>query len=384
MDPYPEKLNRRIEAAVLFLIVILITLLHYSKVAGSNALIHEISQRLYYIPIVYAAYRFGLRGSILISFVSGVIYLLHISMHALDSEKVVINQYAEVLMFQVVGIVTGLFAQAERKQRQRFEKSSADLAAAYKELKSTVHLLMRTARLKSLGELAATIAHEIRNPLGAIKGAVEIIEEDIPSTSPRREFVTVIKREVDRLNKLVVEFLNFAKPRLPEKVSSDLNEIIRSVVNFITPQAAKKSIRLVTQLDERLLPLLVDAEQIRQILLNLILNAIEATPQGGNIEILSGQDERFVRISVRDYGTGIEPERRERIFDPFFSTKQDGTGLGLSIAYQFVKQHGGEIELVEQNGPGSLFVLRLPLFVEEKELSEIGSLIDESAEVKKP
>jgi two-component system, NtrC family, sensor histidine kinase HydH len=140
MDPYPEKLSRSIEAAALVSFVILITLLHYSTAAGSNALIHEISQRLYYIPIVYAAYRFGFSGSIVISLLSGVIYLLHISAHTLDAEKIVINQYAEALMFQLVGIVTGLFAHAERKQRQRFEKASADLAAAYKELKDTVNL----------------------------------------------------------------------------------------------------------------------------------------------------------------------------------------------------------------------------------------------------
>ncbi len=346
---------------MLILSIALITLLHYHTTAGGHFLLHEISQRLYYIPIVYAAYAFGVRGGLAMSLLSGAIYMLHISEHGNDPQSAILNQYAEIFMFQVVGVVTGVLARAERRQRQRFEKASADLAAAYQELKNTVNLLIRADRLKSVGEVAAAIVHEVRNPLGAIKGAAQIIEKEIPPDSPRHRFISIIEEEVDRLNKLVSEFLSFARPRQPEKTLYDLNKLIESVVTFTSKEATKNGVRLVPRLDERLPAVRVDAEQIRQVLLNLILNAIHAMPDGGIVEVCSRHAGEAVELSVRDNGTGIEPAVRDKIFDPFFTTKPEGSGLGLSVAYGLVKQHNGEIELVEVEGRGSLFVVRLPL-----------------------
>lgn len=361
MSDKSKKLNRVASALALVLSVALITLLHYHTTAAGNFLLHEISQRLYYVPIVYAAYSFGVRGSVAISLLSGAVYLLHISEHGSDSQAAILNQYAEVLMFQVVGVVTGLLARAERRQRQRFEKASADLAAAYQELRNTVGLLIRADRLKSLGELAAAIVHEIKNPLSAIKGAAQIIEKEIPAESPRRGFVTIIEEEVDRLNRLVGEFLNFARPRQPVKMSSDLNQLIRTVVAFTSKEAEKSSVRLAANLDEDLPSALFDAEQIKQVLLNLIINAVHATPQGGVVEVGSRRAGECAELTVRDYGVGVEPGIRGRIFDPFFTTKPEGSGLGLSVAHQLIKQHEGEIELADVDGPGSLFVVRLPV-----------------------
>lgn len=349
---------------LLGLSVVLITLMHYQTTAGGNFLLHEISQRLYYVPIVYAAYAFGLRGSLGISLLSGAVYLMHISEHGHDPQAAILNQYAEVFMFQVVGIITGLLAGAERRQRRRFEKASGDLAAAYQELRDTVNLLIRADRLKSVGEVAAAIVHEIRNPLSAIKGAAQIIEKEIPQDSPRRRFVAVIEEEVDRLNKLVTEFLTFARPRQPEKRPSDLNQLIESIITFTSKEATKRGVRLVPQLDEHLPAVEVDAEQIRQVLLNLILNAIHAMSQGGVVEVCSKRVGESVELSVRDYGTGIDPGIRDKIFDPFFTTKPEGTGLGLSVAYGLIKQHDGQIELGDVEGPGSLFIVRLPISTE--------------------
>ncbi|HWP44244.1 MAG TPA: ATP-binding protein [Blastocatellia bacterium] len=364
MSDKSKKLNRLASALALVLSVVLITLLHYHTTAAGNFLLHEISQRLYYVPIVYAAYSFGVRGSVATSLLSGAVYLLHISEHESDTQAAILNQYAEVLMFQVVAVVTGVLARAERRQRRRFEKASADLAAAYQELRDTVGLLIRADRLKSVGELAAAIVHEIKNPLSAIKGAAQIIEKEIPAESPRRAFVTIIEDEVDRLNRLVGEFLNFAKPRQPVKMPSDLNQLIKSVVAFTSKEAEKSGVRLVPNLDEELPSALVDSEQVKQVLLNLIINAVHATPQGGVVEVGSRRGGEFAELTVRDYGSGVETGIRGRIFDPFFTTKPEGSGLGLSVACQLTKQHGGEIELVDVDGPGSLFVVRLPLSAE--------------------
>ncbi|MBL8197206.1 MAG: DUF4118 domain-containing protein [Blastocatellia bacterium] len=356
-----QPFNRIDEAIILIFIVIMITLLHYSTISNESILLHEISQRLYYIPIVYSAYRFGLVGSLLFSLLSGIIYLFHITQHQTSSATTILNQYAEVIMFLVVGVTTGFFADAERQQRQRFEKASEELAKAYQELRNTVDLLVRSARLKSLGELAATIAHEIRNPLSSIKGSIEIVSEEIPLTSPRREFITIIEKEVERLNHLVEDFLKFAKPRPPEKIPANVNELIDSIVKFLSPQAKKRNVKIDTLLEDSLTLIPLDTEQIRQVLLNLILNAIEAMPAGGKVEISSSIKGEFLEISVRDHGTGISLETQQKIFEPFFTTKTDGSGLGLFVAYQLVKQHNGEIELVSASETGSLFLVKLPI-----------------------
>jgi two-component system, NtrC family, sensor histidine kinase HydH len=349
------------EAIILVFVVIMITLLHYSTISNESILLHEISQRLYYIPIVYSAYRFGLTGSLLFSLLSGIIYLLHIAQHQTSSATTILNQYAEVIMFLAVGVATGFFADAERQQRQRFEKASEELAKAYQELRNTVDLLVRSARLKSLGELAATIAHEIRNPLNSIKGSIEIVSEEIAPNSPRREFILIMEKEVERLNNLVEDFLKFAKPRPPEKVATNVNEIIDSVVKFLSPQAKKRNVKLDIQLASELPSIPLDPEQIRQVLLNLILNAIQSMPEGGNVELSSSIAKDYLEISIRDYGTGISSDNQQKIFEPFFTTKTDGSGLGLFVAYQLVKQHNGEIEVANTSENGSLFVIKLSL-----------------------
>jgi signal transduction histidine kinase len=205
------------------------------------------------------------------------------------------------------------------------------------------------------------MAHEVRNPLSAIRGAVDIIAKEISPDSPRHKFVGVIEEEVDRLNRLVGEFLSFAKPRQPERTPTDLIELVESVVTFTSNEADKCGVRLVTRLDERLEAVPVDREQIRQVLLNLIINAIHAMPEGGTVEVGTSLGSASVELWVRDYGVGIEPAARDKIFDPFFTTKQQGSGLGLSIAYQIVKQHDGEIEVRDVDGAGALFVIRLPI-----------------------
>lgn len=353
----PKKTD---EAVALAVVIALITLLHYATSNGKLELLHEISQRLYYIPIVYAAYRYGLKGSLFFAALSGIVHFVHISEHQFVSEATLVNQYAEVLMFAAVAIVAGYYAETEKQLRQNYEQTSAKLERANSELRETMELLVRAERLKSLGELSAAIAHEIRNPLGSIKGAVEILSPEIPASSPKREFVEVIEREADRLNRLVTDFLKYARPRPQEALPTDLNALVESTLRFISTQADKRRLELVNDLDPSVGMVVVDPEQIRQVLLNLLLNALQASPEGGRVEVRSRISGESVEVEVRDYGCGIPAEQRARVFDPFFTTRKDGSGLGLSIAYQIARQHGGELQL-GQVTPGTAMILRLPL-----------------------
>ncbi len=355
-----KLLRQADEAVALAVAIALIAVLHYASGREQHELLHEISQRLYYIPIVYAAYRYGLKGSLLCAGLSGLVHLVHISEHQFASEATLVNQYAEVLMFTSVAIVTGYYAETEKRLRQNYKQASAKLERANQELRETMELLIQAERLKSLGELSAAVAHEIRNPLGSIKGALEILAPEIPLSSPKREFVEVIERETDRLNRLVTDFLKYARPRPPDAVPTDLNALVESTLRLVSIQAGKRRLKLVSTLYPHPVQVVADPEQIRQVILNLLLNAFQASYEGGCVEVSSRVSGENAEIEVRDYGSGIPTEQRERVFDPFFTTRKDGSGLGLSIAYQIARQHGGELRL-GQISPGTAITLRLPL-----------------------
>ena len=223
--------------------IIIITLLHYST-STQYLLLHEIYQRLYYIPIIYAAYSYGLRGGLAASALSALIYIPHIAQHSDHQDVYAINQFAEMILFQVVGAVTGLLAGAERRERQRYEQTAAELQRAYDELRSTVDQLLLADRHSSLGRMSAAIVHEIRNPLGAIRGAAEALEAAVPRDHEKAEFLAIIEREVEQLNGLVGEFLQFARPRSPELLLTPPREIIESVVKLTGKQAAQSLVQI--------------------------------------------------------------------------------------------------------------------------------------------
>lgn len=339
--------------------IIVITLLHY-KTSTHYLLLHEIYQRLYYIPIIYAAYSYGLRGGLAAAILSTLIYLPHLAQHA-DNRVYAINQYAETVLFLVVGVVTGLLAGKERRERQRYEQTAAELQRAYDELRSTVDQLLLADRHASLGQMSAAIVHEIRNPLGAIRGAAEALESIVPREHERAEFLTIIKHEVERLNGLVADFLNFARPRSSELLPTPPGEIVEAVAKLVNKQAEQASVKIILDVADPLPLVLLDAEQMKQVLLNLILNAIEAMPDGGQLTISARQDSQEFLLAVRDTGKGIDPTVREKLFSPFVTTKTRGTGLGLAIAHRLVTQHGGRIEAVNGENGGALVQVRLPL-----------------------
>ncbi|MGK5091550.1 ATP-binding protein [Deltaproteobacteria bacterium TL4] len=359
-----NKQKYRLHLILLTLSVCGITVCHAQTNIGSSPLPHEILQRSYYIPIIYAAYRYGIKISLCTSLFTGLIYFLNAPEHVKNSYFLQMNQYAEILMFQVMGITTGLFADSEKKQRRHAEKNAQELKTAYEELQNTLEMLTHTARLKTLGELSASIAHEIRNPLNAIKGAVEIVSEAVPKENPRHEFIGIIQQEVKRLDTLLSNFLSYARPQVPRKIPTNLNDLVSSVVHFTGTQAYKSGIRIETQLEANLPSVWVDPEQIKQVILNLVINAIQAQPQGGRLDIKSVYDvgQQVVKLQFQDDGTGIPDEVRTKIFEPFFTTKIQGTGLGLAIASQLLKQHDGVLELIEtKKGNGSLFVIQIPV-----------------------
>ncbi|HCA57115.1 MAG TPA: hypothetical protein DEP46_03920 [Blastocatellia bacterium] len=345
-------------------VIILITVLHFLT-PTDRVVWHEIYQRIYYLPIIAAALIFGLRGGLAASLFTTIVYSPHIYMHWQHGHfDYAINQYAEIVIFNLVGGIMGALGDRLRKSRERAERNAEEKRKAYEELQSTFQQLLQAEKLTSLGELSAGIVHEVRNPLASIRGAIEILEDELKVDSPRREFVGLAKGEIDRLDRLVGEFLRFARPNEPSKMPTNPNDIVNAIADLIENQASSQSVDVVRDLQTDLSLILVDAEQIKQVVLNLAINGLQAMSHlnVANKTLLFKTFElgdNFV-IEVEDTGAGIDEENLSKIFDPFYTTKDKGIGLGLSIAHKIATQHGGHL-MAKRSSSVTTFVLTIPI-----------------------
>ena len=327
--------------------------LHYFT-PPSLILWHNLFQRLYYLPIIYAAIYFGWRGGLAASTVSAVCYIphiLHAWHHMLDYAM---NQYAEIIVFFLVGTVTGVLADKGMRQRR-------ELAALNRELQDSFEQIKRADRLAAIGQLSASLAHEIRNPLASIDGATNLIESEQTPQEMRKASLAIIRKEVQRLNRLLTNLLDFARPRKPEFQTVHADRLIDGIIALAGHSAEQKGITLHKDVSATVPPFECDPEQIKQVILNLVINALQAMTGSGEITLAARQLDSSVVISVRDQGPGINDEDLDKIFNPFYTTKDEGTGLGLSVVYQIVNQHGGVVTAVRNPEGGMTFSLTIPL-----------------------
>ena len=327
--------------------------LHYFT-SPSLILWHNLFQRLYYLPIIYAAIYFGWRGGLVASTASAVCYIphiLHAWHHMLDYAM---NQYAEIIVFFLVGTVTGVLA--DRGMRQRRE-----LAALNRELQDSVEQIKRADRLSAIGQLSASLAHEIRNPLASIDGATNLIESEHTPRETRIASLAIIRKEVQRLNRLLTNLLDFARPRKPEFQAVHADRLIDAIIALAGHSAQQKGIVIRKDVPTGVPAFECDQEQMKQVLLNLAINAVQAMTESGEIVLAARQHETSVVVSVRDQGPGINDEDLDKIFNPFYTTKDAGTGLGLSVVYQIVNQHGGVVAADRNPEGGMTFSVAIPL-----------------------
>lgn len=340
--------------------ILLVTALHFLT-PTDQIVWHEIYQRLYYIPIIAAALLFGLRGGLAASVFTTIVYSPHVYLHWQHGHfDYSINQYAEIVIFNLVGGIMGALGDRLRRAREWAEQNAKQRREAYNELQRTFQQLLQAEKLSSLGELSAGIVHEVRNPLASIKGAVEILEDELAPDSPRAEFAELAIREIERLDTMVGEFLRFARPATPSIQPNDINRIVESVAVLIENQAASNGILIEKDLNYNIPQLSLDAEQIRQALLNLAINALHAVNEGGRIGFKTDIKDSSCIVAVEDSGEGISNEYLPKVFDPFFTTKEKGVGLGLSIAHRIINLHRGRLT-VRQTDAGTVFEIRLPL-----------------------
>jgi signal transduction histidine kinase len=244
---------------------------------------------------------------------------------------------------------------------RNFNRMVEQLRENREEIERLHHTQMSRAEyLATLGELATGLAHEIRNPLAGIAGVIDIVGRDLPATSPARAVVKDVRQEIARINRIVADLLETARPRPPQIRLSDLNTTVEHAVMLARQQVLSKPIKIELQKADKLHEVEHDSDQIHQVLLNLLLNAVQAIDGAGTIRVELLPDREEAEVVVTDSGRGIPPEHLQDIFRPFYTTKGNGTGLGLSLARRIVEEHHGRIEVMSIVGKGSKFVVRLP------------------------
>ena len=223
--------------------------------------------------------------------------------------------------------------------------------------------LARVDRLASVGEMAAGLAHEIRNPLAGISGAIQVITGDFDPQDPKREISSEILKQIERMNNIIKDILAYSRPSSPQLKIADLHETVDNALALSSPAAIKNKVKIERDYSPSLPEISFDPGQIQQVFLNIFLNAVQAMPEGGNLKVKTEfrEDnwEKQIKVEVEDNGPGVSPEVLKKIFKPFFSTKHKGTGLGLSVVHTIIEQHSGSIFARSEEGKGTVFTITL-------------------------
>lgn len=321
---------------------------------------HTIFQRFYYLPIIVAAIQFGWRGGLLAAVVAAVVcYVPHILMwHQYAGYSA--SQYGDIVLFHIVGVVTGVLADAERKKRNELHVRADQLERAYEELKNTSELVKRADRLSAVGRLSTSLAEEIQSPLATIERSVDAMERPVSQHESVLLFES-IKRECRAVTRLLSNLHRLATPRPPSLGSVDVSKVILAVGEQVRSSASDRGILLRCESATGLPRIECDAEQLEQVLLTLAFNSVQAMSYGGEIVMAARRLGAEILIQVRDERGETASEELEGMFEAPGDPKADHPGLGLSIAEQIIEQHKGFIAVERNDGKGATFSVFLPL-----------------------
>lgn len=229
------------------------------------------------------------------------------------------------------------------------------------EVRALTDQLIRADRLAAMGELTAGVAHEVRNPLGIIRASVQLLEEARAEPQRMAEATRVMKQEIDRLDRVIKALLDFGRPSAPTLRPTNVEDVVADVVLFTRQFAVQSNVEIDTEYATALPLVSADPDQLKQVFVNLVSNAVQAMESsGGTIRIRVWDDDTFVFVSVIDTGPGMPDGVLDKVFDPFYSTRDSGTGLGLTIVHRIIDQHGGRIEVASESGEGTTFTVALP------------------------
>ena len=332
---------------------------------GQGELVNDVFQDDRYLPV--KGWQAGSEISVAIRDATKVLGIIDVE----SSSRNAFTQNDFLALESLAGILATVITSADQYQRlqdtiYQLRDTEMELNARIEAQRLAENRLVQAAKLAAVGEMAAAIAHELNNPLTSVTGFAELVMDDIPEESPLRPDMDLVIREARRARDVVRRLLDFARQSESTHAKTSLNKVVEDIIALSRHLIHTNGVELILQLQDNLPWVLMDENQMKQVLLNLVHNALQAMPEGGQMEISTAEAQKLgrdgVMVSVKDNGMGITAENQTRIFEPFFTTKADrgGTGLGLSVTYGIVSEHGGEIELISEPGKGSLFKVWLP------------------------
>ncbi len=347
-------------------VIVIIGILHYVT-PGYMILYHDTYRRLSYFPIAIGAIIYGLPGGITLAILSCLSFIPHLFMFWAQGPEAYYSELSEILFYMAAGVVIGLISSRENLLRKR-------LASSYKRLhKQAIRLvkaekqLGHSQQLSMLGHVSASLAHEIRNPLASIKGAAEILADEVPKGHAKHEFIEIMRSEISRLNSSVDDVLKYCRgQQVTDKIKLEpIGNIINRVLSLVGDKINEKQITIINNgenknKDQEIEDFMADNTAMIQVLLNILLNAIDAVDKHGKIIINHSHENGGYRIDISDNGPGIEESIKKDLFEPFVTFKDGGTGLGLSITKKLIKSFGGDINLAESDSGGAKFIIHLP------------------------
>lgn len=329
----------RVRILVIVLVVATITFFHYSTELETHRY-HIFYQGLYFVPILLSGLWFGLRGGLVASLSITILYLPFTIVHWTAFSAEDINSLLEMMLYNLVAVVLGILRDREKKEQLRLSEAE---------------------NLAAIGKAASCLAHDMKTPLIAIGGFSRSIKRSLKSDEKDREKLDIIIQEAQRLENMIREMLDFSRPLELHASTQDIQPIIKESLEVVRDLAGEKKVELQARSAQGLPPCPFEAMRIRQVLINLLSNAVEASPEGGIVSISTFQKGKRLFLEVSDQGCGIPADKRREVFLPFFSTKKSGTGLGLTIVKKIVEAHRGQVEILDNSENGTIFRIVLPL-----------------------
>jgi two-component system sensor histidine kinase HydH len=343
--------------AVIGIILAILTSFHFTTDAHAVG-IHDLLFKATFIPLILAGLWFKPRVALIWSALTSAVYLFHVfgdlSGHGHD-----VLWLGDIVLYNVVTVVTSVLSQRRTAALSQARRHSHELEENARALLRAEETLRRTERLRAMGELAAGMAHEIRNPLGGIQGAAEVLRREGTSQPVADEFWALLESEVKRLDKVVANFLQFARPPKPEVSAVPVRELVEAVFLLLRPETLRCKIECRNDVPAETL-VRADEALLRQILLNLCLNAVQVQAEGGAIVVTAAVRDARVEIDVEDRGPGIPQRLRDTLFDAYVTGRSEGTGLGLAVAVRLASSMGGSLELAKTGDDGARFRIDLP------------------------
>lgn len=358
---------RKILFLCLLLMIAGIGVAHYVT-PGHLILYHDTYRRLSYFPIVIGAILYGVWGGLTMALLSCFSFVPHLFMFWFQGTQAYYSELSEILFYLSAGLVIGMISSRENRLRASYQALSEQLTSSYQRLHDQAGQLVQAEKelgqarkLSMLGRVSASLAHEIKNPLASIKGAAEILADEVGPDHPKNEFIEIMRSEISRLNNSVEEVLAYCRGQQDARKDRmvPLDQVMDKVIQVVGSQVSEKAIQVSwdpTGAKEAQVP----EAALTQVLLNLLLNAIDAVGKKGKIYISHGLEPRGLCIHVNDNGSGLDTKDYERVFQSFVTFKEGGTGLGLSITQKILERLGGTIEVGRSNLGGARFSVTLP------------------------